>query len=144
MEDPNESTKPTRRRTPDATALKFRYGSKSGVEIKVCVRTYRLFFEIGGEDWFYRKRSSDDENELVKKNEERELVRVGRMKEWVTQQLETRENGKPTVSNGSSVRPASVDAHTPIENGGKVDSATTAKTTAAGSSTPDVEMKEDA
>lgn len=61
----------------------FRYGSKSGVEIKVCVRTYRIFFETGGEDLFYRKRTGEEEALRTKKAEEREAERKDRFKSWM-------------------------------------------------------------
>ncbi|KAG8896684.1 Transcriptional regulatory protein sin3 [Tulasnella sp. 408] len=77
-----------KRSTPDATLLNFRYGSRSGVEIKVCIRTYRIFFEAGGEDWFYRKRSKAEATELESKCEAREKERTERWKAWHERRLD--------------------------------------------------------
>ncbi|KAG9041544.1 Transcriptional regulatory protein sin3 [Tulasnella sp. UAMH 9824] len=77
-----------KRSTPDATLLNFRYGSRSGVEIKVCIRTYRIFFEAGGEDWFYRKRSKAEATELESKCEAREKERTERWKTWHERRLD--------------------------------------------------------
>ncbi|KAG8983013.1 Transcriptional regulatory protein sin3 [Tulasnella sp. 427] len=77
-----------KRATPDATLLNFRYGSRSGVEIKVCIRTYRIFFEAGGEDWFYRKRSKAEATELESKCEAREKERKEKWNAWHERRME--------------------------------------------------------
>jgi len=78
---PNGATTLASGTTNFTDEVNFRFGSKSGVAIKVCIRTYRMFFESGGEDWFYRKRSGGEERGLSSKAGTREQKR---QEQWKT------------------------------------------------------------
>lgn len=53
--------------------------SYSGLEIKVCVRTYKMFYVSHSEDFFWRGWSAKELEELPRREERRETF----SKEWL-------------------------------------------------------------
>jgi paired amphipathic helix protein Sin3a len=53
--------------------------SRSGLEIKVCVRTYRMFFVSRTEDFLWRDWTSEDREGVSK----RSLARTVRSRRWM-------------------------------------------------------------
>ena len=52
----------------------------SGLEIKICVRTYRMFFVSETEDTFYRAWNSKD----IEDTERRSTLRISKSRDWMT------------------------------------------------------------
>ncbi|KAG8847483.1 Transcriptional regulatory protein sin3 [Tulasnella sp. 330] len=84
--NPASKTRTSALMTPESSP-QFKYGSQSGVAIKVCVRTYRMFFESGGEDWFYRKRTVPEEDALRKRIDVSKGEKKAHMEAWVERRV---------------------------------------------------------
>ncbi|KAG9013164.1 Transcriptional regulatory protein sin3 [Tulasnella sp. JGI-2019a] len=92
----------------------FKYGSRSGVAIKVCVRTYRMFFESRGEDWFYRKRTTSESVALGKRLEISRAERRARMEGWVEREVLTipEDTNGPVENRSAKIQ---MDVEGPVE-----------------------------
>lgn len=62
-----------------ATPLVNSQSSYSGLEIKVCVRTYKMFYVSHSEDFFWREWSCKELEELPRRMERRATI----SKEWL-------------------------------------------------------------
>ncbi|KAG8924574.1 Transcriptional regulatory protein sin3 [Tulasnella sp. 418] len=94
------------------TLSQFRFKSKSGIAIKVCVRTYRMFFESSGEDWFFRKRTDAEEQSLLSKMSEREADRAEKWKAWYQKRAEEIKSLEAAAESAASAEDATKSVHT--------------------------------
>ncbi|CCF52944.1 hypothetical protein NDA11_000980 [Ustilago hordei] len=71
-----------RRTDNDATGM--RYVTRSGLEIRICLRTFKLFFAHGTEDVFVRIRPEDEKKELDRKAAVVAKRRNQRWSDWLS------------------------------------------------------------
>lgn len=63
------------------------YISRAALQIKVCIRTYRLFFVSGTEDFYWRTRTPADVEEVHKLAEERQSERKATFETWLNSKI---------------------------------------------------------
>ncbi|KZO96357.1 hypothetical protein CALVIDRAFT_514676 [Calocera viscosa TUFC12733] len=63
------------------------FEASSALQIRVCVRTYKLFFVAGSGEWMILHRSAADVQRLERRREERRARGVERMRAWVEGRL---------------------------------------------------------
>lgn len=70
--------------TTDSDASEARYVTRSGLEIRICLRTLKLFFAHGTEDVFVRIRAKEETDELDRKAAVVSKRRTRRWNEWLS------------------------------------------------------------
>ncbi|EST05486.1 Histone deacetylase interacting [Kalmanozyma brasiliensis GHG001] len=69
--------------TADNDAAETRYVTRSGLEIRICLRTFKLFFAHGTEDVFVRIRADEEKSELDRKAAVVSKRRTQRWNDWL-------------------------------------------------------------
>jgi paired amphipathic helix protein Sin3a len=90
--------------------------TKSGLELKICMNTYKIFFVDNTEDYFYRKKNADSNKVESMKHEELKSRKNRHLKlrEWIEGEAGWKKDGNPielqssfekVFSNGLNVHP---------------------------------------
>ncbi|KAF8323928.1 hypothetical protein DL93DRAFT_2070048 [Clavulina sp. PMI_390] len=78
------------------------YISRAGLQIKICIRTYRLFFVSGTEDFYWRTQTSTSKEEVAKNATDRRVERRATFQRWLDRQV-------PSSTTEASVGSENVD-----------------------------------
>ncbi|SJX62935.1 related to SIN3-transcription regulatory protein [Sporisorium reilianum f. sp. reilianum] len=115
--------------TNDDEASETRYVTRSGLEIRICLRTFKLFFHQGTEDVFVRIRSEEEKNELDRKAAVVSKRRTQRWNDWLSarrQAIDNPEGAAAAVDGVEEIAQEAADAAAPAApNGAEQEAAAT-------------------
>ena len=106
MKDPHHSFRSIRP-NPDVPILSSAYISRARLQIKVCIRTYRLFFVGGTEDFYWRRRSDDDVMDARAEALERKVQKKKVLDKWLDVKISA-SNSKFVASEASSMTTSAI------------------------------------
>jgi len=95
------------RPNPDGPILSSAYISRARLQIKVCIRTYRLFFVGGTEDFYWRTRSDDDVMDAHAETLERKAQKKKVLDKWLDVKISA-SNSKFVASEASSMTTSAI------------------------------------
>ncbi|KAJ9479073.1 Transcriptional regulatory protein SIN3 [Pseudozyma hubeiensis] len=87
----------------DKEANEARYVTRSGLEIRICLRTFKLFFAHGTEDVFVRVRSDDEKAELDRKAAVVDKRRTKRWDDWLSARRQAIDNPEGVADGAEEV-----------------------------------------